>query len=155
MFLLVWAEVQSLIARLFNITRVDPLEYGLLFERFLNEGRVRVSCPDIDTDFESTRRPDVKRYMEQKYGHDKVCSIGAYTTLQMRAVFRDFSKLENIPITTIEYVSKMMFETRDNKNARASKAPWEYIFTLASIKKEALSILSLDFFFCLRRPKPF
>lgn len=122
----------SLIARLFNITKVDPLEYGLLFERFLNEGRVKVSCPDIDTDFESTRRPDVKRYMEQKYGHDKVCSIGAYTTLQMRAVFRDFSKLENVPIATIEYISKMMFETRDNKNARASKAPWEYIFTLAS-----------------------
>ena len=122
----------SLIARLFNITKVDPLEYGLLFERFLNEGRVKVSCPDIDTDFESTRRPDVKRYMEQKYGHDKVCSIGAYTTLQMRAVFRDFCKLENVPIATIEYISKMMFETRDNKNARASKAPWEYIFTLAS-----------------------
>lgn len=125
----------SLVAYLLDITKVDPLEYGLLFERFLNEGRVKVSCPDIDTDFESTRRPDVKKYMEQKYGHDKVCSIGTYTTLQMRAVFRDFCKMEDVPIAKIEYLSKIMFETRDNKNARASKAPWEYIFTLSCRNK--------------------
>lgn len=122
----------ALTAYLLDITKVDPLEYGLLFERFLNEGRIQVTTPDIDTDFESNRRDDVKKYMEEKYGHDKVCSIGTYTTLQMRAVFRDFCKLENVPVSTVEYLSKIMFETRDNKNARASKASWEYIFRLAS-----------------------
>lgn len=90
------------------------------------------TCPDIDTDFESIRRDDVKKYMESKYGADRVCSLGAYTSLQMRAVFRDFCKLRNVPQATVEFLSKIMFETRDNKNARASKAPWEYIFKLAS-----------------------
>ena len=88
--------------------------------------------PDIDTDFESERRDDVKKYMESKYGADRVCSLGAYTSLQMRAAFRDFCKLRNVPLSTVEFLSKVMFETRDNKNARASKAPWEYIFKLAS-----------------------
>ena len=70
--------------------------------------------------------------MESKYGADRVCSLGTYTSLQMRAVFRDFCKLRNVPLATVEFLSKIMFETRDNKNARASKAPWEYIFKLAS-----------------------
>jgi DNA polymerase III alpha subunit len=74
----------------------------------------------------------VKRYVGSKYGADRVCSLGAYTSLQMRAVFRDFCKLRNVPQATVEFLSKIMFETRDNKNARASKAPWEYIFKLAS-----------------------
>ena len=122
----------SLTAFCLDITKVDPLEYGLLFERFLNRGRIKKTCPDIDTDFEAARRDDVKRYMEDKYGHDKVCSLGAYTSLQMKAVFRDFCKLRGVPIATMEYLSNLMFELRDNKNARATKAPWEYIFKLAS-----------------------
>ena len=122
----------SLIAYCLDITKVDPIEYGLLFERFLNRGRIKKTCPDIDTDFEAARRDDVKRYMEDKYGHDKVCSLGAYTSLQMKAVFRDFCKLRGVPVATMEYLSNLMFELRDNKNARATKAPWEYIFKLAS-----------------------
>ena len=59
------------------------------------------TCPDIDTDFESIRRDDVKKYMESKYGADRVCSLGAYTSLQMRAVFRDFCKLRNVPQATV------------------------------------------------------
>lgn len=70
--------------------------------------------------------------MESKYGEDRVCSLGTYTSLQMRAVFRDFCKLRGVSQSTVEFLSKIMFETRDNKNARASKAPWEYIFKLAS-----------------------
>ena len=122
----------ALVSWLLNITKIDPIEYGLLFERFMNKGRIKKTLPDIDTDFESIRRDDVKRYMESKYGADRVCSLGAYTSLQMRAVFRDFCKLRNVPQATVEFLSKIMFETRDNKNARASKAPWEYIFKLAS-----------------------
>lgn len=184
----------SLVSYLLDITKVDPIKYGLLFERFLNKGRLGLvtkalinetievnsnltvhakrdgkkiqveaeqlkagdealdlinepvivetvrtytrktkgTVPDIDTDFESARRDEVKQYMENKYGADRVCSIGSYTSLQMRAVFRDFCKLRNVPLTTVNFLSKIMFETRDNKNARASKAPWEYIFKLAS-----------------------
>ena len=122
----------ALVSWLLNITKIDPIEYGLLFERFMNKGRIKKTLPDIDTDFESIRRDDVKKYMESKYGADRVCSLGAYTSLQMRAVFRDFCKLRNVPQATVEFLSKIMFETRDNKNARASKAPWEYIFKLAS-----------------------
>jgi DNA polymerase-3 subunit alpha len=59
-----------------GITDVDPLPYGLLFERFLNPARV--SMPDIDVDFEDTLRDQVIDYIKNRYGHDKVASIGTF-----------------------------------------------------------------------------
>jgi DNA polymerase-3 subunit alpha len=82
-----------LISYLMDITRIDPLPYKLLFERFLNEGRIGKSLPDIDTDFPASRREEVKTYMEERYGREQVCSVGTYTTLQMKAAIKDLSRV--------------------------------------------------------------
>ena len=70
----------SLVCYLLNITEADPLEYNLLFERFLN--KERISMPDIDIDFQDTRRDEVIKYVEEKYGEDKVAQIITFTTFQ-------------------------------------------------------------------------
>lgn len=78
-----------LISYLLGIVRIDPLQYDLLFERFLNEGRVGKSMPDIDNDIQGSRRDEVKRYIENKYGKDYVTSIGTYGTFKLRAALKD------------------------------------------------------------------
>lgn len=82
-----------LISYLLDITRLDPLPYNLLFERFLNEGRIGKSLPDIDTDFPASRREEVKQYMEERYGREQVCSVGTFTTLQMKAAIKDLCRV--------------------------------------------------------------
>ncbi len=81
----------SLVSYLTNITNVDPLRYGLLFERFLNPERV--SMPDIDLDFADTRRDEVLRYVSQKYGEDRVCQIITFGTMAARASIRDVGRV--------------------------------------------------------------
>lgn len=98
----------SLVSYLLNIIKLDPLEFDLLFERFLNKGRVAVSLPDIDTDFEGSRRNEVKRYMEEKYGEFQVCSVGTYTTLKTKAILKDFAKMDGGSIGEIEYINKII-----------------------------------------------
>lgn len=78
-----------LISYLLGIVQIDPLEYGLLFERFLNEGRVGKSMPDIDNDIQGERREEVKRYIEEKYGKAYVAGIGTYGTFKIRASIKD------------------------------------------------------------------
>ena len=65
-----------LVSYLLGITKLDPMRYDLLFERFLNAGRVKVSLPDIDCDYPGEDRPRVKKYMEERYGWKQVCSVG-------------------------------------------------------------------------------
>lgn len=96
----------SLVTYLLGITRVDPLKYGLLFERFLNKGRIKVSLPDIDTDFPGEQRPRVKEYMEERFGKSQVCAVGTYTTLQLKAALTDLSKQYGVSISTIRRISK-------------------------------------------------
>ncbi len=80
----------SVVAYLLKITSIDPLKHNLLFERFLNEGRI--SFPDIDIDFQDNRRDEVIRYTEQKYGKDKVAHIITFGTMASRAVVRDVGR---------------------------------------------------------------
>lgn len=101
----------SLVAYLLEITQLNPLRWGLLFERFLNEGRVKVSLPDIDTDFPGSERNRVKEYMEQKYGSNQVCSVGTYSALQLRAAIKDFSRLENIPFQEVNYITGLLSDS--------------------------------------------
>lgn len=101
----------SLVAYLLEITQLDPLRWGLLFERFLNEGRVKVSLPDIDTDFPGSDRNRVKEYVEQKYGASQVCSVGTYSALQLRAAIKDFSRLENIPFADVNYITGLLSDS--------------------------------------------
>lgn len=82
-----------LISYLLGIVGVDPLRYGLLFERFLNENRCESGeLPDIDLDFESNRRGEIKEYILLKYGRDRVCEIGTYGRMKLKSALIDFGK---------------------------------------------------------------
>ena len=96
----------SLVAYLLKITQIDPIEHNLLFERFLNEGRLGKSLPDIDTDFEGKRRHEVKRYIEERYGVENVCSIGTYGTLKIKAAIQDLSRIYGIESKTRNFITK-------------------------------------------------
>jgi DNA polymerase-3 subunit alpha len=104
----------SLIAYLTDIIQIDPLEFDLLFERFLNDGRAKVSYPDIDTDFEASRRDDVKRYLEERYGWENVCSVGTYTNLQLKQTLKDVSKIHGVSYEAVNYISEI-FNLEDDK----------------------------------------
>ena len=90
-----------------GITDVDPIEYGLTFERFLNPERI--SMPDIDMDFEDGRRQDVIDYVVQKYGRDRVAQIITFGTLAARAAIRDCGRAMNkMPMPEVDKLCKMI-----------------------------------------------
>lgn len=107
----------SLVCALLNITDPDPLENGLIFERFITPDRV--TAPDIDMDFEDGRRNEVKQYLIDKYGEDCVANIGTYSRLKGRAVLKDVSRVYNIPIREVEDVARLIIE-RSSGDVRAS-----------------------------------
>src|SRR6201999_3477721 len=96
----------SLVAYALTITDLDPLRYGLLFERFLNPERV--SMPDFDIDFCQERREEVISYVQQRYGRDRVAQIITFGTLQARAVVRDVGRVLQMPYGQIDKISKMI-----------------------------------------------
>lgn len=96
----------SLVAYLTNITNIDPLEYDLIFERFLNPDRI--SMPDIDTDFADTRRDEVLQYITNKYGRDRVAQIITFGTMAARAAIRDVGRAMNLPYSYCDKVAKMI-----------------------------------------------
>lgn len=94
----------SLMAYVTGITNVDPLKYGLLFERFLDENRI--SMPDIDMDFEDTRRGEVIDYVRAKYGEDHVAGIITFGTIMARAAVRDVGRVLGMPYTQVDAIAK-------------------------------------------------
>jgi len=94
----------SIVAYVLRITDIDPLKYDLLFERFLNPERV--SMPDIDIDFCYERRGEVIDYVIEKYGQDHVCQIITFGTMAARGAIRDVGRVLNVPIATVNKVSK-------------------------------------------------
>ncbi len=93
-----------LVAYCLRITNVDPLEYDLLFERFLNPARK--SMPDIDVDFADDQRGDVIEYTKNRYGADSVCQIITFNRLSSKAVLRDVARVLQIPIPTVNSITK-------------------------------------------------
>ncbi|MBL8692106.1 MAG: DNA polymerase III subunit alpha [Rhodospirillaceae bacterium] len=89
-----------------TITDLDPLRFGLLFERFLNPERV--SMPDFDIDFCQDRRDEVIRYVQEKYGRDRVAQIITFGTLQARAALRDVGRVLALPYPVVDRVCKMV-----------------------------------------------
>lgn len=87
----------SLVSYLIGITDIDPIPYGLLFERFLTEGRARVSMPDIDTDFANDDRDKVIEYLIEKYGEDHVAHIGTFNELGAKSALKDVARVLEIP----------------------------------------------------------
>ncbi|MBI3963767.1 MAG: DNA polymerase III subunit alpha, partial [Candidatus Kerfeldbacteria bacterium] len=96
----------SIVAYLTNITNIDPLRYDLLFERFLNPERVVM--PDFDIDFADTRRGEVIRYVEEKYGHDRVAQIITFGTMAARAAVRDVGRVLGLPYSYCDKVAKLI-----------------------------------------------
>jgi len=94
----------SLVCYLTGITNLDPLKYDLLFERFLNPDRI--SMPDIDMDFADTRRGEVLRYVEEKYGQDHVAQIITFGTMAARAAVRDVGRVLDEPYDYCDKISK-------------------------------------------------
>jgi DNA polymerase-3 subunit alpha len=96
----------SLVAWALLITGLDPLRYGLIFERFLNPERV--SMPDFDIDFCQERREEVIAYVQDKYGKDRVAQIITFGTLQARAVLRDVGRVLQLPLGMVDRLAKMV-----------------------------------------------
>lgn len=96
----------SIVAWALKITDLDPLEFGLLFERFLNPERV--SMPDFDVDFCQERRDEVIKYVQDKYGHDKVAQIITFGKLQARAVVRDVGRVLQMGYGQVDRIAKMI-----------------------------------------------
>ncbi len=96
----------SVVAWSLTITDLDPLRFGLLFERFLNPERV--SMPDFDIDFCQDRRDEVIAYVQQRYGRDRVAQIITFGKLQARAVLRDVGRVLQMPYGQVDKICKMV-----------------------------------------------
>lgn len=103
----------SLVAYCLHMTDVDPLKYGLMFERFLNETRVSGeraksadSMPDIDVDFPTEYRDKVKEYIKEKYGYAYTCSIGTYTRMKLKTCIKDFGKIKGLSFDLTNKLTK-------------------------------------------------
>jgi len=96
----------SIVAYTLDITMVDPIHHGLIFERFLNPGRI--SMPDIDLDFRDDLRPKMLEYCAQKYGDDKVAQIITFGTMAARGALRDVARVMDIPLPEVDRVAKLV-----------------------------------------------
>jgi DNA polymerase III subunit alpha len=96
----------SIVAFLTRITNIDPVKYGLYFERFLNPERI--SMPDIDTDFADLRRDDVLNYVAEKYGRDHVAQIITFGTMAARNALRDVGRVMALPYNYCDRVAKLI-----------------------------------------------
>lgn len=94
----------SITSYLLGITKIDPLKYGLLFERFMTGQRI--SLPDIDLDFTDTRRDEVIHYVENKYGRDHVAQIITFGTMAARAAIRDVGRVLDVPYAFCDQLAK-------------------------------------------------
>lgn len=124
----------SLVAYLLHITDVDPLKYGLLFERFLNEARVSGeraksadALPDVDCDFPAEYRDIVKEYIKEQYGYDYTCSIGTYTRMKLKTCIKDFGKVWGF---NFDYTNKLTKNIDDQ-----IEYTWGDLFEYASHSK--------------------
>ena len=96
----------SLVSFVLGITEIDPIKYGLLFERFLNPERI--SMPDIDIDIQDNRRDEVIKYLFEKYGNSNVSLISTFSRLGAKSSLRDVARYMNIPVRDINTVAKLV-----------------------------------------------
>jgi DNA polymerase-3 subunit alpha len=99
----------SLVAFALRITDIDPIRYGLLFERFLNPERI--SMPDVDVDFCMERRDEVIQYVTEKYGKDNVAQIITFGKMQAKAVVRDVGRALDMPYSEVDRIAKLIPNT--------------------------------------------
>ncbi|MBP2158351.1 MULTISPECIES: DNA polymerase III subunit alpha [Asticcacaulis] len=129
----------SLVAWALTITDLDPLRFGLLFERFLNPERV--SMPDFDIDFCQERREEVITYVQEKYGRDRVAQIITFGTLQARAVLRDTGRVMQLPLGQVDRLCKMVPNNPANPTTLAQAIEIEPRLKQARDEEEAVKNL--------------
>ncbi len=109
------SAVGSLVAYAIGITKIDPIKYGLYFERFLNKNRI--SLPDIDIDICAENKDRLIDYLKEKYGSEKVAQITTFHTLQSRAVVKDAGRVLDIPYNVVDGITKIIPEKMALKDA--------------------------------------
>ena len=129
----------SLVAWSLLITDLDPLRYGLLFERFLNPERI--SMPDFDIDFCQERREEVIAYVQEKYGRDRVAQIITFGPLQARAVLRDVGRVTQLPLGLVDRLAKMVPNNPANPVSLAKAIQIEPRLQAARREQEAVAQL--------------
>lgn len=127
----------SIVAYALGITDVDPLRYGLLFERFLNPARI--SMPDIDIDFDGERRDEVIQYVRDRYGADRVAQIITFGAMKARAVVRDVARAMEFQLKDADSIAKMIPSRLDITIEDALESSKE----LASMVKEKSEVRKL------------
>src|SRR5205807_457946 len=141
----------SLVAYVLGITDIDPLQYGLIFERFLNPDRV--SPPDIDVDFCEARRSEVLEYVRQKYGARRVAQIITFGKLKAKSVVRDVGRVMGLPYAAADRIARMIpnelnitLDSAAEKNSELKRAIatepqtkqlFEYAKTLEGLSRNA------------------
>ncbi len=90
-----------LVSYLLGITKLDPIHYGLMFERFLDPSPTSTQLPDIDTDWDSDRRVYIKEYVEERWGSKHVCAVGTISQFHMRGILRDASRIYEIDLDEV------------------------------------------------------
>lgn len=126
----------SLVAYCLEIHQVDPIKYGLMFERFYNIGR-EGKMPDIDSDFPTFARDDIKAYLAKKYGADYVAEIGNHSQFQGRAAIKKLGMALETPYTTTEKISKIIESAIESGQQPKWKDIWEKKGNeLASLKQQ-------------------
>lgn len=128
----------SLVSYAIGITEVDPLEYDLQFERFLN--KARKTMPDIDIDFMDIARDDMVQYMRDKYGDKRVSSIATFQTIQAKQALRDIGRVYKIPTHHIDLLSKSI---TDKSTLRDAYKKLETFRNLVDSDKYFLEIVTL------------
>src|SRR5947209_9474975 len=111
----------SLVGYAMGITDIDPLEYGLLFERFLNPERI--SMPDIDIDFCTNRRGEVIQYVTEKYGREQVAQIITFGTLAAKAAIKDVGRVLDMSFAEVDRISKLVPKQLNIKLEKAIEDP--------------------------------
>ncbi len=109
----------SAVAYCLGITKIDPIKYDLLFERFLNPDRI--SLPDIDTDFDDDGRARVIEWVQQKYGADRVSHIITYGTMATKMVIKDMARVEKVPIPEANRLAGLVPDRMPEENGKALK----------------------------------
>lgn len=109
----------SIVAYTLEITTIEPLSHGLIFERFLNPGRI--SMPDIDLDYQDDRRSEVMSYCASKYGAEKVSQIITFGTMGAKGAIRDVGRVMDIPLSEVDRVTKLL-NTATNKTISIQEA---------------------------------
>ena len=127
----------SLVAYCLDITQVDPLEHGLLFERFLNPDRI--SMPDIDLDIQDDRRGELLAYVTQKYGADRVAQIITFGRLRARAALRDIGRVLATPRKTVDTLAQAVTNGDGLQAAREKPA----IQALCASNKQAQQLVEI------------